>query len=322
MVTYTNLYTLGRPAGIGSIEAGVAAGGQITGDGYGSVTSENYHALLWTPSATSGIDLNPSGFVESRAYGTSGTQQVGYGSTALPSVNSAHALLWNSSAASAADLNPSGFTYSIANATSGTQQVGAGSSPSTNNYDHALLWSGSAASYVDLHPNGFITSHAYGISGTQQVGSGEIYVGGSTYHALLWNGSAASAIDLNPSGFYSSYANGTNGTYQVGWGKSSQPTNPHALLWSGSAASYFDLQSVLPASFAGSYASSIDGSSVYGFAVDTSGNYHAIEWTIVPEPGSVGLLGLTMLACAPRRRNARGNCTRSYGMESMETAGK
>ena len=40
----------------------IAAGGQVVGFGYGSLTGGNHHALLWTPSATSGIDLNPSGF--------------------------------------------------------------------------------------------------------------------------------------------------------------------------------------------------------------------------------------------------------------------
>jgi PEP-CTERM motif len=37
------------------------------------------HALLWTGTAASAVDLNPNGFTASEAFGTNGTQQVGCG---------------------------------------------------------------------------------------------------------------------------------------------------------------------------------------------------------------------------------------------------
>ncbi len=361
-ITYSNLYTLGVPAGITSVAHGTppligaggnkAAGGQITG--YGGSTSGYAHALLWTTSHPNGIDLNPSGFAASEANGTSGTQQVGLGYTTA-NLYDAQALLWSGSAGSFVDLNPSGFTLSVAYGTNGMQQVGYGwrtatgnqpyallwngtaasyvdlnPSGSTSSYaygtdgthqvgevgNHAALWSGTAASHVDLNPSGFDESYAYGTNGTQQVGVG--LTGSNDYHALLWSGSAASYVDLNPSGFTDSYAYGTNGTDQVGYGDVGG--DQHALLWNNTAASYFDLGALLSASFTNSWATSIDGSTIYGVAEDTSGNYHAIEWNIVPEPGSLGLVGLAMLACALQRRK-RGSAPGALNRSNRGTVG-
>jgi len=58
------------------------------------------------------IDLTPSGFDNSFAYGISGTQQVGGGSGSATGGNQ-HALLWSGSAASFVDLNPSGLNINI-----------------------------------------------------------------------------------------------------------------------------------------------------------------------------------------------------------------
>jgi hypothetical protein len=169
------------------------------------------------------IDLNPSGFSQSYARGTNGTQQVGcgYGSAGK------HALLWNGSADNFIDLNPSGFHNSYAYGISGTQQVGMG------DY-HALLWSGTAASYVDLNPSGFTWSWANGTSGTQQVGYGWGPATGKANHALLWNGSADSYIDLHqflPVGFGNSYATAIDGYGNIiGYARDSSG-NAHAILW-------------------------------------------------------------------------------------------
>jgi hypothetical protein len=124
---------------------------------------------------------------------------------------------------------------------------------------------------------------------------------------MLWSGTAASFIDLHPtSGFTGSSAFGTDGTRQVGVGVTGGVD--HALLWSGSAASVVDLHSVLPTMmFSSSQAHAIDGNSVYGYAQDTSGTYHAIAWT-VPEPGSVPVLSLA--ACAAALHPRRQRCAR------------
>jgi hypothetical protein len=119
------------------------------------------HALLWTGTAASAIDLNPTnlGINSSTANGTNGAQQVGAG---YGSFSGSHALLWIGTAASAVDLNPSGYTDSGAVGTDGTQQVGS-ATDSANNNTHAMLWTGTAASAVDLNPtilSGITTSAA------------------------------------------------------------------------------------------------------------------------------------------------------------------
>ena len=252
-------------------------------------------SMAWGVTYTA-IDLNPSGFDYSCAYGTSGTQQAGSGTMA----GEEHALLWNGSAASCVDLNPSGFYSSAVYGSGGTQQVGWGAGLSTGGY-HALLWNGSAASYVDLDPTGrFIMSNALGTSGTQQVGWGMGYDGG---HALLWNGSAASYVDLNPSGFDWSEARGIIGTQQVGGGYGSATGGQgHALLWNGTADSYIDLHQFLPDGFTDSFARAIDSSgNIVGNATDSSGYQHAILWEI-PEPTTLLLLGLGGLTVLRRRK--------------------
>jgi hypothetical protein len=290
-----------NPSGFAYSEAHGISGTQQVGFGNGAATGsyadgEFYnHALLWNGSAASYVDLNPSGFNWSYALGTSGTQQVGGGYGSATGGNY-HALLWNGSADSFIDLNPSGFAYSEALGISGTQQVGWGNG-------HALLWNGSAASYVDLNPSGFDESLALGINGTQQVGWGYgPATGGEDDHAaLLWSGTAASCVDLNPGGFIGSEAWGTNGTQQVGWGS---PTvyGRVALLWNGNADSYIDLSQFLPTGLTYSWAQAIDSSgNIVGFAVDSSGNEHAILWQPVPEPATFLLLGLGGLMLRKRR---------------------
>jgi hypothetical protein len=153
-----------------------------------------------------------------------------------------------------------------------------------------------AATYtaIDLNPSGFTGSAIGGISGNQQVGWGNGgWVTGHSAHALLWNGSAKGYIDLNPSGFISSYAYGISGNQQVGDGSGSVTGNKsHALLWNGSAASYVDLHQFLPTGFVTSTAYGIDSyGNIAGWADDSSGNSHAIVWS-VPEPATLLLLGL------------------------------
>jgi hypothetical protein len=77
---------------------------QQVGDGEGA--SFFAHALLWSGTADSAVDLNPTNLTyitDSIALGTSGTQQVGWGEGSGTGGNS-HALLWSDTAASAVDL--------------------------------------------------------------------------------------------------------------------------------------------------------------------------------------------------------------------------
>ena len=224
------LYPLTLPSGFspsGEVDYNMAAADQIAGD---SMIGESgiYHALLWSGSAGSAVDLNPTnltGITSSVANGTDGNQQVGWGSGSATG-NSLHAMLWSGSAGSAVDLNPTnltGCTGSVALGAGGNQQVGYGNFG--GNID-ALLWSGSAGSAVDLNPVQLLaqSSTAYATNGTQQVG----FAAGVSIQtiAILWSGTAASAVDLDPSdlpGIYYSIANGMNAIQQVGqgWGSSS-----------------------------------------------------------------------------------------------------
>jgi hypothetical protein len=98
-------------------------GGQQVGIGQGSSTGGLgvSHALLWSGTANSAVDLHPTGFDNSTAFGTNGVNQVGYGSVmgniGGTTTELRHALLWSGSATSVLDLNsllPFASDYSVA----------------------------------------------------------------------------------------------------------------------------------------------------------------------------------------------------------------
>lgn len=257
------------PRGLHNFATSISNGQQV---GYGADSGfADFHAMLWSNSASGFVDLNPVGFHISCAYGANGSQQVGYGIGSATD-GEIHALLWNSSPDSYTDLHPAGFSDSFGRGVSGSQQVGYGSA-ADGNY-HALLWDGSAESFVDLNPAGFDTSRAYGTNGTQQVGYGAGFATDGNNHALLWNGSAESCIDLNPVGFSNSYARSISGTQQVGYGVSSIDDKKHALFWNDSAESFVDLH---PAGFNDSYAYGTSGTQQVGYGTQ-NGRAHALLW--------------------------------------------
>jgi hypothetical protein len=100
-------------------------GGQQVGSGIESKHGY-YHALLWSGTAASMVDLHPvSGFEDSWAADTDGTHQVGYATSLGPNAGY-HASLWSGTAASLVDLHPAGgfFLNSSAIGLSSNQQVG------------------------------------------------------------------------------------------------------------------------------------------------------------------------------------------------------
>jgi uncharacterized membrane protein len=242
--------------------------------GYGYVAEDYTHALKWTGSASSVVDLHPSECRHSKASGISGDQVVGecYWPRDLPSVR--HALLWTSGGV--VDLHPSGFYESFAHATDGTWQVGEGGRNDGGFRSYrALLWRGTADSVVDLHPAGYSSSRAKGVSGGQQVGDG---LADNARHALLWTGSAQSVVDLHPSGYCDSVAEAAAAGRQVGWGSKCDGQH-HALLWNSTAESVVDLHLFLPAGLHYSEAHGIDASgNIIGSAFDTLGTSHAVLW--------------------------------------------
>ena len=109
-------------------------GTQQVGQG-GTATGISW-ALLWSGTAESAVNLNPSGFSNSVARGISGTQQAGYG-CGTATGNQYHALLWSGTAESVVDLNPSVLSESYAYGANGTQQVGYGNGTATGGKVHA-----------------------------------------------------------------------------------------------------------------------------------------------------------------------------------------
>jgi hypothetical protein len=103
--SYLNL----NPSGyLASIADGVNDGQQV---GYASppgtppqlsLDFSDYHAILWTGTADSYVDLNPNGFLITAALGTNGSQQVGKGS--YTATEPWQALLWNGTADSYVNL--------------------------------------------------------------------------------------------------------------------------------------------------------------------------------------------------------------------------
>jgi hypothetical protein len=163
-------------------------GGQQVGygartGGVGLAPSNGNHALLWSGTAESLVDLHPvSGYDITSANGVGGGQQVGWGGA----YGSEHALLWTGSAQSVVDLHPSGFSRTVARAVAAGQQVGWGTTD--DGLTHALLWNGTADSVVDLHvflPAGFTRSGASGIDASGNIIGGAVDAQG-VGHAILW----------------------------------------------------------------------------------------------------------------------------------------
>lgn len=201
------------------------------------------HASLWSGSAESWVDLNPS--VADASYVTSvyADRQAGFAYFS-PGIHT-HAGIWSGTASSWVDLNPDGASSSHADGIFGDTQVGCAK---VGDSFHAGLWHNTANSWVDLNPAGATASWASGVFEDVQVGCAEI--GGSS-HAGLWHGSADSWVDLGPIGSTVSYARAVYADKQVGATTINKIihegdwdviySNSHASLWSESADSWVDL---------------------------------------------------------------------------------
>lgn len=163
------------------------------GDAIGYHTTS--HAIRWSGTAASAVDLHPLGFDASEATCTSGTQQGGWGYVALGTSHQ-HALLWSGTADSAVDLHPLGYTDTKVTSITATQQVGEGwvGTPGVmGSVRHALLWAGTAASVVDLNqflPAGYTHAVATGIDANGNV-VGYAYNGAHPYGLSIPAGAIA-----------------------------------------------------------------------------------------------------------------------------------
>lgn len=271
------------------------AGSQQAGDWFG-------HAAIWSGSAASLVDLNPSGAIGSIAYSTTGTVQGGY-AVVDPSGNP-YAAMWTGSAQSWVNLHPLGATRSIVYAVNGNLQGGEVLQTGANGYYRPVLWSGSAASIVNLQPVPNSSGSVRGMWGDQQVGWVER--AGLSQRAAIWNGTAASFRDLHPPWSGTSYAYATCGSAQVGTCNVPGLGGLRACIWFGSSDSFLNLSQFLPPGYSDSAATCVEfvnGSyTIGGWALRISTNQpEAFIWKGVPAPGTMLVLSI---ACVPRRRRS------------------
>ncbi|MGN6726633.1 MAG: hypothetical protein ACTHLZ_11990, partial [Tepidisphaeraceae bacterium] len=256
-ITYTDLFTLGKPAGYsyagpwyGPDSVHVIANGQVSG--YGTETGVRNHALLWTKANPNGVDFTPSADQSDyELLGTNGTQQFGINSLG-------QALVWTGTPSSAILLprsSPSLFqSWDEPLDMHGGQVVGKSFMQSSDT-NHATLWTSVTAAPIDLNPAGYISSIAVGTDGSHQTGSTNVPAG--SVHAALWSGSSDSFKDLNPMGYSDSEAVAVNNGEEVGVASIIFGQNHgHAMLWKGSADSFVDLN---PDGFVASSADDTDG---------------------------------------------------------------
>lgn len=257
------------------------------------VNNSHPHALLWSATPGNPVDLNPSGFQNSGANGTSGGYQSGYAYNGNPATVT-HAMLWNGTAASAVDLNPAGYSSSAAEGI--LNGVETGEAVASDGNEHGGIWAGTPT-FVDMNPPGFASSLIRKQGWFQFAGSGYTQLDSQDEHALLWNGDSPNAIDLNPSGFISSQAIDTNGIEQVGDAWTTSGGTPHPMVWHGSAASAIDLTSFLPAGYTEDGINGVNAQGVivgqaFVFDPNVGGEFRAYELIPTPEPGVLACLTL------------------------------
>lgn len=148
----------------------------------GGAPSRLFRAALWNGTASSFINLNPSGATSSEAFGIGGGKQVG---RSLFGANNI-ATMWDDTADSAVLLGPANVTSS-AYATDGTNTVGI-----VNN--RAALWTSQSQAYIDLHPTGYSSSDLFTLGYGYQGGS--VTQGSGPESAAIWSGTSGSMINL------------------------------------------------------------------------------------------------------------------------------
>lgn len=259
---------------------------------------------MWTGSANSWVDLHPSGYSESEAYAVSDGSQGGTGISTT--TNYGHALLWHGTAQSAADLNPAAYLESDIQDVQGNNQVGEGYG--SDFVSHALLWHGTADSATELDKSGFDSSEASSIDGNNIVGRG--FVGGE-FHAVVWRDFGIHSTDIHVNGWLSSQAVSIAGSSIAGSAYDGNVN--HAFVWTNLGENAVDLESALDGltlngnalNLIGSQAFQVDANGdIVGVGYDASFHNYAIEWSPVPEPASIVVLGFAFLVVVRRRDNS------------------
>lgn len=115
----------------GASQVGYASGFTFV-VGSQTLIDNNLHAMKWSGTAASAVDLHPSAFKSSQALGIFGDTQIGF---AVTSDGIRHAMLWQGSAASVIDLNSLFTAMSPAFVGSDARGIGAGGLIVGNAYD-------------------------------------------------------------------------------------------------------------------------------------------------------------------------------------------
>jgi hypothetical protein len=268
-------------------------------------------AAMWSGTAASYANLNPTGSLFSGILAASSTQQAGW--TRASAAAFGTATLWSGSAASAISLAPVGSSGSFANAMTESHQGGQvrfPGQPGQGSILHAALWNGTAASFVDMNPPGYASSSIAGMFGDQQVGSGQA-ANGAPERAAMWFGTPESHRTMHPFPTGLSQIAATCGSAQVGYVNSANfgaGQGVRAAIWFGTAESVLDLSQFLPAGHGTSIATCIEERN----GVYTIGGYvrygfedQAFVWVGVPAPGTaVVMAGAGLIAIRRRRSHA------------------
>ncbi|HEV3154369.1 MAG TPA: hypothetical protein VGZ02_11235 [Candidatus Baltobacteraceae bacterium] len=236
-----------------------------------------YHAVVWSGSGSTAVDITPplTYFPEAWVLGGTGSMLVGYGITNQGGYYGVpHALLWRGTTFTWKDLNPAGDNVSHAYAASGNFIVGSGAG--TSGGSHALLWNVTKLSSVtDLHPSSaYASSEALGVKGAYQFGYA---MNGAVSDAMFWNGTSASAVDLTTASGASAaraWAGNAAGTLQAGCGVPSGGSVSHALIWKGTSHAVADLN---PSGFSDSCAVAFYNGIEAGSG-HVGGYLHALVW--------------------------------------------
>jgi hypothetical protein len=273
--TSLNPTLAGSPAVYSAIAGDAAATNTTPAQevGYAEDASGGLHAMLWTGTAASAIDLNSNQFNSAQAFGVSAGAQVGQ-AEGVPTGGQYHAIMWQSSPTNYTDLGAvlgSGYIYSSASGISGNLVVGFAALASGTNQNHAVVWNTSGTpSYTDINPAGFTSSSANAVSNGIVVGDAYNSSGDSN---AIWYG-------VNGTGFLNL--------------QNYLPLDPIGTSYSSSTA-----EAITP-----------DGM-IVGVASYTSGSNtieNAVMWQVaVPSPGALPVLagGMSLMATALSRRRAR-----------------
>jgi hypothetical protein len=244
-----------------------------------------YRALFWIGGGPA-VNLHPSEYDSSEAFGGGGQQQVGYveGEFMCPQcgfIPHQHAGVWTRTATSFKRLHATDHQFVRALGTDGIHQVGEGFNRTTGELN-ALLWNGPGSMAVNLHPAGYTASSASFTVGNLQGGYVKGPTTGSRPHAAIWVGSNA-VTDVNPNATFSeSRLVGMQMGFFIANGTPiSTPTRTQAFAyWGNTASAWINLHARLPYPFIfwNSYAKDINAwGDVIGY-IEKDGVRRPVMW--------------------------------------------